>query len=229
MQGERILFGGGVIDYVRRSSDRYNVLQEGFGIVSGSSQPPQFNWQSALLSAVPSGWFYFEKLNYNRAFQDYLLPAIDIPARRVSLDACRRTDAYFKSLATTPRLALVLRHQIFSAFMLPALSRAVQKTALMQTGVDCAAVACALERYHLAQGYFPDSLGSLVPDFIAQVPHDIIDGHPLRYHRTPDGRYVLYSVGWNEADDGGVLGLKSDGQHLENTTGDWVWRLPDGA
>ena len=49
-----------------------------------------------------------------------------------------------------------------------------------------------------------------------KLPHDIIGGQPLKYHRTADARFVLYSVGWNEKDDGGVPGKAG-------AEGDWVW------
>ena len=66
-------------------------------------------------------------------------------------------------------------------------------------------MAIALERYRLAHGEYPDSLDALAPQFIAKVPHDVIGGQPLHYRRTSDGQFVLYSVGWNETDDGGVV------------------------
>ena len=61
-----------------------------------------------------------------------------------------------------------------------------------------------------------------VYQFIAKLPHDIIGGQPLKYRRTADGQFVLYSIGWNEKDDGGVPG-KTD------TEGDWVWRPAAGS
>ena len=48
-----------------------------------------------------------------------------------------------------------------------------------------------------------ESLDALAPQFIETIPHDIIGGQPLHYRRTEDGQFVLYSVGWNETDDGG--------------------------
>ena len=39
------------------------------------------------------------------------------------------------------------------------------------------------------------------PKFIAKVPHDVIDGQPIRYHRTAADQFLLYSVGWNQIDD----------------------------
>jgi hypothetical protein len=35
---------------------------------------------------------------------------------------------------------------------------------------------------------------------------------------------VLYSVGWNEIDDGGVVATNQSGQGVEPEHGDWVWR-----
>ena len=124
----------------------------------------------------------------------------------------------------TWRRWLLLRHESFLGLLLPALSRAAQKFAFAQAGADAAALACALERCRLARGQFPDSLGALVPEFISQLPHDVINGQPLKYRRTADGQYLLYSVGWNETDDGGVLGLKQKSEAIDQTLGDWVWR-----
>ena len=74
-----------------------------------------------------------------------------------------------------------------------------------------ARVAIALERYRLAHGEYPESLDALAPQLLKQLPHDIINGQPLHYRRTADGQFVLYSVGWNETDDGGVVGLTKGG------------------
>ena len=64
-----------------------------------------------------------------------------------------------------------------------------------------------------------------MPEFITQLPHDVITGQPLNYRRTDDNQYLLYSVGWNQTDDGGVPGLTKSGEAIDQMTGDWVWRL----
>ena len=65
------------------------------------------------------------------------------------------------------------------------------------------------------------------------MPHDVIGGQPLKYRRTADGQFVLYSIGWNETDDGGVVvNQKSRDRWDESSSkvdisqGDWVWRYP---
>jgi hypothetical protein len=80
----------------------------------------------------------------------------------------------------------------------------------------------ALERYRLANGQFPDTLEALAPKFIEKLPQDVIIGQPLKYHRTDDGQFVLYSVGLNETDDGGQIVLTKSG-NADINKGDWVW------
>ena len=85
-----------------------------------------------------------------------------------------------------------------------------------------ALIACALERYHLANNQYPESLAALTPQFVEKLPHDIINAGELKYRKTND-TFVLYSIGWNEKDDGGTPTPTKNGnlQDLEN--GDWVW------
>ncbi len=91
-----------------------------------------------------------------------------------------------------------------------------------QTLVNEGQIACALERYRLAQGTYPETLGALVPQYIGILPRDLINGKPLIYRRMEDGTFLLYSVGWNEMDDGGKIASAKD--DLSNAMqGDWVW------
>jgi hypothetical protein len=62
----------------------------------------------------------------------------------------------------------------------------------------------ALQAYFLERGDLPASLTELTPNYLAEVPVDSLCRAPLRYHRH--GRwYRVYSVGWDEEDDGGFL------------------------
>ena len=86
-----------------------------------------------------------------------------------------------------------------------------------------AQIACALERYRLAHHEYPETLDALAPQFMGTVLHDIIDGRPLNYRRTDDGKFLLYSVGWNEQDNGGQPSPKGKNGAIDYTIGDWVW------
>jgi hypothetical protein len=106
--------------------------------------------------------------------------------------------------------------------VVPNFIKAWQTTARTQTFVNEAQIVCALERYRLAHGEYPEALA---PQFIEKLPHDIIGGKPLHYRRTNSGRFLLYSVGWNETDDGGHIALTKGGSE-DREHGDWVWHYP---
>jgi hypothetical protein len=117
----------------------------------------------------------------------------------------------------------VAHHKVLASMLLPALPRVNLRTAFAQNAVNEAAIACGLERYHLAHGSYPDRLEHLKPEFLKEIPQEIINGKPLQYARTNDDRFTLYSIGWNEIDDGGKAVLKRDGT-MDLEKGDWPWR-----
>jgi hypothetical protein len=91
--------------------------------------------------------------------------------------------------------------------------------------------AIATERFYRANHGYPDSLLKLVPDFLKSVPNDFMDGQPLRYCRTEDDRFLLYSVGIDGQDDRGQLlaepSPSSVGAGFGRPEGpDLVWPLP---
>jgi hypothetical protein len=100
----------------------------------------------------------------------------------------------------------------------------MQTAAHNQTMVNEAQIVCALERYRLATGTYPGSLDALTPQFIEKIPHDIIGGQPLIYRPTADGKFLLYSIGWNEKDDGGQQETpQTKNGAIDFAKGDWVW------
>ena len=126
------------------------------------------------------------------------------------------------ALGTWRFAVLLVHHHFMSRMMLPGLDAVVRKGAAAQVAADQAVLACTLERYRLANGQFPEGLEALMPRFVTKPPHDVITGEPYKYRRTEDGQFVLYSVGWNEKDDGGVPGRTL----FDQEAGDWVWQYP---
>jgi hypothetical protein len=124
--------------------------------------------------------------------------------------------------------AAISQHAFWPVNMLAALAtlnftKAWQALAYNQTLINEAQIACALERYHLDHGEYPENLNALTPQFIETIPHDLIGGQPLHYRRTNDGKFLLYSIGWNEQDDGGQPSPQVKKGGIEYTNGDWVW------
>ncbi len=172
---------------------------------------------------LPKGWARLEQVNVNRGFQEYILARIDM-AGRVIDPAVSHT--YDLALSNYWQGGSFWNHKFFTRFMLELIEGVPRQAAGAQTDVDLVTVACALERYRLAEGTYPDQLAALVPRFIGTLPHDIINGQPLNYRFTPDGKFVLYSVGWRGKGIEGVVGTRKDGSP-NRLQGDWSLEYPD--
>jgi hypothetical protein len=207
-------------DLLARGKFRLNELTD-------DPSPTGSSAANAFGAIMPHGWYEMEKLNYCRLFNLQLVGAFDANKDTVSP---RQIEANSKALdqvlaGRNPITTILTRHQLLVAILLPALGKVPQKGALAQVAADEALIACGLERYRLAHGQFPDSLDALSPDFISKLPQDVITGEAYKYRRTADGQFVLYSVGWDETDDGGEVSLKNGS--IDISKGDWVWQYPD--
>ncbi len=177
--------------------------------------------------ALPHGWYEMEKLTYCRLSHLQMDGVYDAAQMRVNPAKVKsNAEALERAFAgRNPFTTIFTRHQLLAAVMLPALGNMSMKGAMAQVAADQAVIACALERYRLANGQFPAKLDALTPDFIAKLPHDIISGQPYIYLTMQSAQFMLYSIGWNEKDDGGKVVLK--GEALDPEQGDWVWQYPE--
>ena len=193
-------------------------------VLTGDPTSPGSTASDVFGRIAPHGWYYLEQLSYCRLFQLQLDGTFDTVKNQVFPARIEQnTNALAQAFAgRNPFTTICVRHQLLSAILLPSLYHIPMRAAAARTAVDEAAIACALERYRLARGQFPEGLDMLVPKYISRLPNDVISAGPYHYHRTADGRFVLYCVGWNEKDDGGV-----SGQNLfDYKQGDWVWEYP---
>ncbi|MEO7676737.1 MAG: hypothetical protein ABIV39_08260, partial [Verrucomicrobiota bacterium] len=173
--------------------------------------------QSMIWHSIPDGWFYQNQSAIADTFQQ-MLAAVDPVAHRVSLSKIKvAADLAENRKGFYPYFAL-------AQLLLPAHQKAAMKLSFEQTAVELAIVACALERYRLVIGVFPEDLAALSPQFLEKIPHDIITGEPLKYRQTGDGKFILYSVGWNGTDDGGTIAIRLSSRNPQMEEGDWVWQ-----
>jgi hypothetical protein len=227
LEGERAA-GILTVDLLIRKKFRLGDL----GYVDGQTDPTGGDLVNLVSKIAPRGWYYLEQLNFCRIYQDQLQGAFDAAKKRVSPSQissnARRMEQRISGGRLGRSLNAVIHHQVIASLLLPALDKIPMKGALAQTAADQAALACALERYRLAKGQFPENLTALVPQFISQLPSDVITGEPLKYRRTDGSQFVLYSVGWNEKDDGGTIARikESPNKAQDVTQGDWVWQFP---
>jgi hypothetical protein len=173
----------------------------------------------------PVGWSLQNQAGLLRFEAKYRGETVDIEGRRFFPEVAERLRAEW--VKRPPSL-----DPFFIVFVMPRATETglylAMEYAHAQTALDMAIVASACERYHRARGELPETLGSLSPDWVAKLPVDVMDGEALRYRRDDGDRFTLYSVGWNQGDDGGrTAGRRSAGDgSIDKAEGDWVWRYP---
>jgi len=181
-------------------------------MASGPDPAAADTWTYSL---YPTGWFYRSKLRSNEFF-DELLARCDPGQRRwFGERAVPSSPEHIKDMPAK------IRHLIFM-LAAPVFEHSEKRFVQSGTLTDQARLACGLERFHLARGTYPHGLSELTPEFLATLPAEIVNGEPYRYRRTDDGSFLLYSVGLDLHDDGGVIDPKA----TASKQADWVWRYP---
>jgi hypothetical protein len=220
-----------VVDWMEQKRSRYWEIEN---MVDDNTRNEMNNFGKAVrIYLMPKGWFYQNELTIARLDQNWILPAADVAQQTISPKMIAQAQTNINSSLQPGAFS------IFGRLLVPALGSYARKAAYGQNAANLARTAIALERYHLATSAYPNTLDVLAPDLIAQVPHDVIGGQPsqgsgpasqpLKYRRDANGQFVLYSVGWNETDDGGVIAFKksNDAESSVNLDeGDWVWKYP---
>ena len=80
--------------------------------------------------------------------------------------------------ALSPRYAVV-------RMVMPALARVAQNTAKYRAQTIALDVLLAMAAYHLDTGNWPDSIETLIPDYLNEHPTDPVTGQPLEYRHEP--------------------------------------------
>ena len=168
---------------------------------------------------MPGGWIQQNK-TVIATLEGKIIESIDVTNNTIS-----PFKAQIAGQSTEQAFRRATPWNFLAAMCVPNFTKATETMARNQTWVDQAQIVCALERYRLAHGKYPDQPAALAPQFIEKMPHDIIGGRPMNYSCTDGENFRLYSIGWNEADDGGITAHTSDGKE-DRESGDWVWHYP---
>ncbi len=138
-------------------------------------------------------------------------------------------EALPETEAITDRVeALPLWRAPLTRIYMPAFSAVAVRFARTDALRDAAILGLSCELYRSKHGEYPDSLDELVPEFLDAIPPDPFTGKPFVYKKRPDGEgFIVYSVGPNLADDGGVSDRATgkddiawERKPLENVAGD---------
>ena len=206
-------------------ADRFGRLHQ-LDALGGNPSPSEAEEYSTAISVLmPDGWFRQNQAQLMLGYQSLLDSA------RTAMKPATRTEALKEaqtldevadrflleaSAHTTPRNFLVRR-------LLPSLGKSSQRAHRAITVARMGAIACALERHHLAHGRYPESLLDLGPATLKSLPDDWMSGQPFHYRRTEDGRFELWSVGPDGKDDGGIYRTRNRKNNSISEDRDWPW------
>jgi hypothetical protein len=169
----------------------------------------------SLLRIAPRGWVRQGQLEYNRRI-DLDLERIDSAEERI--DPQFDEPSYMSDLTETLPADRLARFCTISSFFSYQVFGSHVRTRQF-------VILASLVRYREAHGELPESLSQLVPAFLSSVPHDIMDGQPMRYRRLDNGGCILWSIGENRIDEGGAKG--PDPKLPRLNAPDWVSELPN--
>jgi len=189
-----------------------NTVSELVGSLQGMSRNSDLSWLAFATKLIPEGWVRLNQITYSQehlklvALLDPAHHKVDAPTLLAyQQDRARRSRTIFNfiGIIMTSNFAGMIQHGAVSLAQL-----------------DEAQVACAIERYWLANNKLPATLEELAPKFIAKIPNDVFNGGPMHYLPGADDHFQLYEVGLGGRDDGG----KSD---EKDGLGDIMW--PDAG
>lgn len=198
--------------------ERAMMLDAGWSALGKNAKSPE-PAPVAFLASLPL-WFYRlawmpgDKALYSEIMQKEVERLDAVPLQGMNprffspnlvLDHLEKHNAYLEKTSKFVTM-LALPGQIGGAFL----------AARTQTFINLTRTAIALELYRNERGEYPESLYVLKPGTPDGVPLDLITGRPFLYRRNEDGSFSLWSVGWNEKDEGGRIEKKP-------AEGDWVW------
>lgn len=89
--------------------------------------------------------------------------------------------------------------------------------ARLQAEIDMARIACALERFRLELGRYPQNLEELHPEYLAAIPRDISSHAAYSYRRFDEQGYMIWSRGFHARPEPNLADI--------DFRQDWLWLL----
>lgn len=214
--------GAEFMDYFKRTRD-----PNFFELVETGTDDPAMR---TVMRLIPGGWFDANEATLAKWHFDYEIK----PLRDAGLMAMLARQDDLQALLTDHR-SHPYEHldELLAQISLPATRGVVHRVVYAQSILNEAVAACALERYRIEHGAYPETLAAANHPGEKSIPADIISGKPIGYRKTAHGQYALWCVGFTGIDHGGKRVL--DPKTPESTrfsdpayAGDWVWDFPPG-
>jgi hypothetical protein len=201
------------------------TLVSNFFIERGDDKPTP----AVASRVVPNGLLDSNTAILDRWRYDYSIE----PLRDSDFETLLAKRNELNALITEHRKQPFFMHfdELIAQIAMPADSGVINNVVYAQCLVNEAIAACALERYRIEHGTYPDSLAEANHPGEKPIPLDVISGKPMGYRNTPNGKYALWCVGFDGKDDGGKRVLDAKVPNITRFSdpayiGDWVWDFP---
>ena len=193
LEGEIVFFGGPVFDgkiSLARLVEFYNTRNEYFEFETYRNI-----YSSCLGSPILKEDYAF----YLQAFSE-LINYSQKPYLLLLLKTSQLERELFRNRFKATKYKI-------SSMILPSFYKTLNGQARYTANFDSFKLALALKIYQQKHGKYPDSLASLAPEIIPEIPMDQFTGKNYIYRREGKG-FMVYSIGENGRDDNGIHDIK---------------------
>ena len=225
MRGE-MAAGADAVEFLQRERSKAAWML-GLQAPNLPNPPPSGVAETLAWAVVPSGLFDLNKANLVEIEWKHMIQPL---AHGTLADLVKTSDEMDKEVQA--HRGIWFPGHYFASLIVPAISRVGDKALRTETLRRQAIIACALERHFIATKSYPATLADLAPGLLPAIPSDPMDQKPMRYHPTSDSRYMVWSVGPDLKDDGGVVKPDTNPNHKVGARaltkreykGDWTWK-----
>ncbi len=204
--------------FSRHTKEAWHIFRDPASEAEG--YPSDYSFYSLLVPYIPA--HFTAAMRNANAYYDNVIANSSAPTYAARESLQRATNAnielYTKAHFIDPAKF------IFSTNV-PALGRIseLHDRSLMKAQISRLAI--ALAQFHADHSAYPDALAALVPAYVSTVPPDLFIDQPLHYAKLADG-FLLYSVGINAIDDGGLPSGTPRAPRATRSADDIVIRVP---
>lgn len=168
-----------------------------------------------VINLYPRGWFRLSQIKLNEHVDGMLAIAKAVSRN----EPMPQNPKEYMRLQQKPLMRIPYILFVLAA---PAVDGVSQKYADLASYHRQVLTACALQRYFVKHGSYPDKLDAVMTDYLGKTPLDPIDGKAMRYRRNDNGGFEMWSIGINRTDDGG----KWEPGKPSREQADWVLQVP---
>lgn len=181
------------------SKDPAQMIQDIKSLTENDEKP---SWLARMLHKGSFKLGYRPNRTRNAIYRSYVEIAsqAELPVKARNLDYTNQLISQFQKRSGTEMIDSNIIGTILLSILLPTHESILDRIALNQSSSAAIQLSFALRAYQQANGSLPETLNSLIPEYLEAIPIDPYDGTPMRYSKE---NRIIYAVGNDFIDSGG--------------------------